>query len=432
MKFTMMRIFLMGALVIISVANVKAQVTIGSSVLDANPGSLLDLKEYSSDQSVTSTRGMMLPRVRLTDLNELYPMLQSPSNDEEKAAHIGLTVYNVGKSWEPSGIYVWDGAKWAGIGVESTVKPPYYTCEPTYYEPDATKSVAITVNEPATSGTRTLRFLTYNLGANPNMTVKEQMEYTSGGTDDITIFGGLYQWGRKDAEHSLRCAVDTEHFTKTLYPSADYDPETSHAFVWGMSSPYDWITLQKTDLWGNGGGTSGQEDTNYPSTQNINNPCPDGFRVPTQYEWALLGHDKDGSGSAMTGDQIDYPPASGSSGNSSGIVWVPVSEGKASTDWVDGATCGYALYLPSQWDINDPYEGDLTLPEAPEPLLFLPAGGYRNYSNGNVEYTGSRGNYWSSVVYSIRSHYMDFRATGVNAGSFYNRAYGASVRCSKE
>jgi hypothetical protein len=328
----------------------------------------------------------------------------------------------------PGGIYVWDGTRWNDIYV-------------------ATKYVDITVDVPDedgnSTGKKTLRFLTYNLGANPNMTVKEQMAYVSTMTkpeEDITVFGGLFQWGRKDAEHSLRCDKDDVpgSFIETPYPSADYDPSTSHVFVWGVN---DWITPQKGDLWGNGGGASGQEDTNYTGNQNVNNPCPSGYRVPTEYEWALLGHDAGGSDNFWD-DYLNTSDHSTSSGlgfipdGNPGIVWVPVSEGNASTSWKPGATCGYALYTFGEWDGaalgyktgNDP----LTDADAPEPLLFLPAGGDRYYYDGGVRYTGIYGYYWSSVVYGPDSYSMYFVSSNVYADYNNSRALGMSVRCVSE
>ena len=53
----------------------SSQVTIGS-FLEPNPGSLLDLKEYegTSHNLSTAARGMILPRVALTDRHNLHPI----------------------------------------------------------------------------------------------------------------------------------------------------------------------------------------------------------------------------------------------------------------------------------------------------------------------------------------------------------------------
>jgi hypothetical protein len=409
----------------------RAQVTIGANI-DPNEGSLLDLK--TSDESVNSTKGMMLPRVQLTDFNKLYPMLNDDYDPAENAKHVGLTVYPIDvhgcNAWLPGGIYVWDGAKWEGL----------------YPVDDVTKYVDIEVDEDGAGplvGKTTLRFLTYNLGANPGLTPKQQMAYdTQGDASDITVFGGLYQWGRKDAEHSLRCAMagHSGSFTPDQYDTAA-DAAAGGQFVYGSSND-DWLSDQTDYLWGNGGGLATQTNTTYSDPQNVNNPCPSGYRVPTQYEWALLGHKENGPDNPWS----DYFDAYGSNSTSSGlglipdgnpgIVWVPVSEGTASTSWSGGKTCGYALYTFGEWDGaalgyktgNDP----LIDAGAPEPLLFLPAGGIRSYSDGIVGYTGSYGYYWSSVVDGTYSYYMTFGSSNVYAGDSYYRANGQSVRCIAE
>jgi hypothetical protein len=97
-----------------------AQVTIGS-LIDPNKGALLDLKE-NTNLGTNAERGLLLPRVGLTDINHLYPMykpVDTDYTDEQKAAHIGLLVYNL--TDEPAkglcpGLYVWEGKKWIKEG----------------------------------------------------------------------------------------------------------------------------------------------------------------------------------------------------------------------------------------------------------------------------------------------------------------------------
>lgn len=94
-----------------------AQVTIGSSIPPVK-GSLLDLKENISDTTnVTSTRGLMLPRVELSNPNELIlgdlTIDDSDDGGNQKLKHTGLIVYNVNDT-QPfcKGIYAWDGTEW--------------------------------------------------------------------------------------------------------------------------------------------------------------------------------------------------------------------------------------------------------------------------------------------------------------------------------
>jgi hypothetical protein len=107
-------------LVMASAASVKAQVTIGS-LSDPNPGALLDLKELSDEGNVTATKGFILPRVYLTNLEPKQGsgregLPASIGNDENvvwnRTEHIGLMVYNVGPC---PGIYVWTGSKWQNV-----------------------------------------------------------------------------------------------------------------------------------------------------------------------------------------------------------------------------------------------------------------------------------------------------------------------------
>ena len=98
----------------------RSQVTIG--VLEPPlKGALLDLKERDVLSGANSERGLMLPRVELSDKNELYPMY---SNDlanynankaDLKKSHTGLIVYNT-KEDETNdlclGLNQWDGEAW--------------------------------------------------------------------------------------------------------------------------------------------------------------------------------------------------------------------------------------------------------------------------------------------------------------------------------
>jgi hypothetical protein len=141
-----LKVFLLTlTLVMTSATSAKAQVTIGMRE-EPSPGSLLDLKEMSAADNTTATKGLGLPRVGLSDLNRLYPMLPAGYSDEEKAKHIGLVVYNVnryannrdvieGEEYDPTGLRVWDGSRWQPLKrpvtpIEEAVRIDYtYTGE---------------------------------------------------------------------------------------------------------------------------------------------------------------------------------------------------------------------------------------------------------------------------------------------------------------
>ncbi|GHT59826.1 hypothetical protein AGMMS50239_07360 [Bacteroidia bacterium] len=110
----------------------SAQVTIGLSEIPA-AGALLQLKEISgiTDDSPDAYKGLAMPRVHLTDENNLYPMfLADPANPvsgpntdytADKSAldklHTGLIVYNSNDASPfKKGLYVWSGSKWEPAG----------------------------------------------------------------------------------------------------------------------------------------------------------------------------------------------------------------------------------------------------------------------------------------------------------------------------
>jgi hypothetical protein len=93
-----------------------SQVTVGSDIAPAK-GALFDVKTQIPDkQNITSSSGgIVLPRVRLKDVNKLEPFISDndPDIDDLKKKHVGLTVYNLSSdAGFVSGLYVWSGQKW--------------------------------------------------------------------------------------------------------------------------------------------------------------------------------------------------------------------------------------------------------------------------------------------------------------------------------
>jgi uncharacterized protein (TIGR02145 family) len=155
---------------------------------------------------------------------------------------------------------------------------------------------------------------------------------------DAEAYGDLYQWGRGTDGHEKR----TSQTTSTL--SSSNSPGHGN-FITVRSGPYDWRSPQNNNLWQGVNGT--------------NNPCPEGFRIPTIAEWKA---------------ELD----SWGNKNSAGAFASP---------------------------------------------LKLPVAGYRHYSLGSLSYVGSYGFYWSSSVNGTYAQYLffisskatwsnDFRASG--------------------
>lgn len=91
---------------------------------------------------------------------------------------------------------------------------------------------------------------------------------------DSLAYGDLYQWGRRSDGHEKRNS-DT---TSTV---SDDDNVGHGKFIVSETSPYDWRIPQNRTLW-DGVGAS-------------NNPCPSGYRIPTDTEWRAERATWDGS-----------------------------------------------------------------------------------------------------------------------------------------
>lgn len=112
-----------------------AQVTIGSNI-PPEGGSVLDLKEFAAkSENQTSEKGVILPRVLLTNKNELYPMYWNSSTNSElteytnnktvlKRKHVGTTVFNVTNSGDfVIGVHTWTGNEWRKIDDSPVIQP---------------------------------------------------------------------------------------------------------------------------------------------------------------------------------------------------------------------------------------------------------------------------------------------------------------------
>ncbi len=84
---------------------------------------------------------------------------------------------------------------------------------------------------------------------------------------DAASYGDLYQWGRGADGHQLRTSATTDNLSSTDTPIAPDDVK----FILASSLPYDWRDPQNHDLW--------------QPVSGVNNPCPTGFRIPTEAEW---------------------------------------------------------------------------------------------------------------------------------------------------
>ena len=149
---------------------------------------------------------------------------------------------------------------------------------------------------------------------------------------DAAAYGDLYQWGRATDGHESR----TSGTTATLATS---DTPGHGNFITNGSSPWDWRSPQNDNLWQGVSGT--------------NNPCPSGYRLPTEAEW-------------------NAERTSWSSNNAAGAFTSP---------------------------------------------LKLPVAGFRIDSSGSLGNVGSRGSYWSSTVDGTCSRFLDFYSSNAAMSS---------------
>lgn len=151
---------------------------------------------------------------------------------------------------------------------------------------------------------------------------------------DSQAYGDLYQWGRASDGHQKRNSPTTITLSNSDQPGHG-------SFILAPNSPYDWRIPQNNNLW--------------QGVNGINNPCPVGFRIPTDAEW-------------------EAERQSWSSNNATGAFASP---------------------------------------------LKLPVSGNRNYGNGSLDYVGSYGMHWPGTVSSTNARRLRFDNSTANMRSGY-------------
>jgi uncharacterized protein (TIGR02145 family) len=122
-------------------------------------------------------------------------------------------------------------------------------------------------------------WLNHNLGA--DYTNLNSVHFNPGqqatSTTDFKAYGSFYQWGRLTDGHELfdwtsSTAGSGKNANTTTLSTTDIPG--NRLFILAPSTPNDWRSPQNANLWQ---GVTG-----------INNPCPQGFRIPTQTEFTAL------------------------------------------------------------------------------------------------------------------------------------------------
>ena len=126
-------------LLCLTIFPLHAQVTVGSNIKPVD-GALLDLKEQQTAGTSNTTKGMVFPRVSLSDKEKLFPMFRAVNGSDyeiddntktpkvtEDITHTGLVVYNINDASPfKKGLYIWDGAQWAAIQLSTPASNWFY------------------------------------------------------------------------------------------------------------------------------------------------------------------------------------------------------------------------------------------------------------------------------------------------------------------
>lgn len=174
----------------------------------------------------SSDKGMLIPRMTATEIAGIANQAN------------GLIVYNT----DDSRFYFYDSSagEWKEMSIASGTITP---------------TLPVEVYNPTTGET----WMDRNLGASRRAI----------NSADNLAYGDLYQWGRAAEGHESRSSGSINPLATTPVPNDGN--QWDGYFIKGNSNPYDWLATQDNTLWQGLAGT--------------NNPCPSGFRLPTQAEW---------------------------------------------------------------------------------------------------------------------------------------------------
>ncbi len=185
--------------------------------------------------------------------------------------------------------------------------------------PRDTLTAVVDVTNPVTGKT----WMDRNLGASRAAT----------SSTDVEAYGDLYQWGRAADGHQKRTSgITTTH--------SSCDTPVHGNFILGSGYYDDWRIPQNDNLW--------------QGVNGVNNPCPLGYRLPTEAE-------------------LDAERLSWESNNRAGAFASP---------------------------------------------LKLPVAGYRISSGGSLGSVGTGGRYWSSTVGGVRSRGLYFASGSAGVLSY--------------
>jgi len=180
----------------------------------------------------TTPDGSALLDVKSTEKGILIPRMTTTQRTGISSPAEGLMVYDT----ELDAFYYFDGTEWQGVDRGAT-------------EPIGNFGTVV-------SSTGKI-WLDRNLGASQVAT----------SSTDALAYGDLYQWGRAADGHQSRTS-STSSVQATTWMADEGSNSWDGKFI---LSHQNWLGTAKVDLWT---GTTAE-----------NNPCPSGYRLPTNAEW---------------------------------------------------------------------------------------------------------------------------------------------------
>jgi uncharacterized protein (TIGR02145 family) len=307
----------------------KGLVTAGENATTADIAASTD-KNYVTDTQLTvigntsgtNTGDQDITAMVHTNRTALDAVSGTNTGDQDLSGKVDKVT---GKDLAPNGtiagqMQYWNGSAWVTVTPGSTGQVlTFVSGVPTWGAP----GMGMGANDVYNPKTGKI-WMDRNLGATQVAT----------SSTDANSYGYLYQWGRNTDGHQSRTSLTTPTLSSTDTPGHG-------SFILAPNNPYDWRSPQNDNLWQGVSGT--------------NNPCPSGYRLPTEAEW--------------NAERLSW-----SSNNAAGAFASP---------------------------------------------LKLPVAGYRDNSNGSLLLVGAFGLYWSSTVSSTNSCNLNFYSSNGRMDNLY-------------